>query len=196
MHRPVRQFPLSLALLCAALLGAVTGGCKSPRGASPSERRAAVDDMLLETLDRLYELDPEVRVEIENAPGYAVFSSVSATVLFVGGGNGYGVLIDNDTGERTYMRTAELGVGFGVGVQDLRAVFVFRDRETLERFGTAGWEFGGQAQAEMSSEEGGASAQGETSLSSPMRIYRITDAGVALSARIDGTRFWPDPRLN
>ncbi|MBK8975405.1 MAG: hypothetical protein IPM29_05730 [Planctomycetes bacterium] len=191
--------PTGTILRSATLLGCVAllaAACAGPRGASPADRRAYVDDMAERALDRLAELDSTARASVDIAPGYAVFSNVSAQVLFVGGGNGFGLVQDNDTGRRTYMRMAQLGVGFGVGLQDFRAVFVFDDRATLERFTVSGWEFGGQAQAEMADAGDGPSAQAATSISDPLHIYRITEAGIALSARLDGTRYWPDDELN
>jgi lipid-binding SYLF domain-containing protein len=44
------------------------------------------------------------------------------------------VVRDNQTGRDIYMKMGEFGIGLGLGVKDFRAVFVFHDHATVERF--------------------------------------------------------------
>ena len=41
---------------------------------------------------------------------------------------------DNETGGNTFMNMGEVGIGFGLGVKDFRAVFVFHERDTMKKF--------------------------------------------------------------
>ncbi len=84
---------------------------------------------------------------------------------------------------------AELNVGFGVGVQDFRAVFVFNNKNVIQRFIYSGWEFGGDAEAGAKLNHDGAEA-GASGTLSDIDIYRITKTGVVLAATVGGTKYW------
>ena len=80
-----------------------------------------------ETLANLYTERPETKSVIKNAAGYAVFNNINANVYILSAGNGYGVAVGNSTGEKTYMKMYLVGIGPGIGVKDIRAVFVFKE---------------------------------------------------------------------
>ena len=89
----------------------------------------------------------------------------------------------------------EVGLGIGLGAKDFRAVFVFDNREVMNRFVDNGWGFGGQADAAVKADEKGAAVAGEVMLDG-IKIYQLIDTGLALQATIKGTRFWKDSELN
>ncbi|MFO1460664.1 MAG: hypothetical protein U1G08_14820 [Verrucomicrobiota bacterium] len=57
------------------------------------------------------------------------------------------------------MRVASLGGGLGMGVKDLRVVFIFNDRAVLQQFMDSGWQFGGKADASAKYKDSGVSAE-------------------------------------
>ncbi|HMO65641.1 MAG TPA: hypothetical protein PKE47_10550 [Verrucomicrobiota bacterium] len=166
---------------------------------------------------------PQLRERVEMAAGHAVFSNLRVQVLLLGGGGGGGLLKDR-SGKETFMRMGEAAVGLGLGARQLRALFIFHDDATLERFRTQGWEFGGRAEAAavvsgnvgaagtVSAQAGGTGAatgagveggagvdaQGTAQAAggSGMEIYEFTRNGLVLRAAINGTRFWVDGDLN
>jgi lipid-binding SYLF domain-containing protein len=148
------------------------------------------------TLAKLYAQKPEAKAKIKSAAGYAVFSNVGTYILLVSAGQGYGVVVDNATGKKTYMKMAQVGAGVGLGVKDFRAVFIFRNEGVMSHFVDKGWEFGGQADAAAKSGEKGAAVSGETYVESGIEIYQLTEAGVALQATVAGTKYWKDGALN
>ncbi|MHC4513423.1 MAG: lipid-binding SYLF domain-containing protein [Planctomycetota bacterium] len=170
-------------------------GCATPGGATPAEKRGAINDLCNETLANLYSQKPDARAEIERAPGYAVFQQIGIKILMAGTGNGYGVAVDNANGKRTFMRMAQLDAGPGLGVKKFRAVFVFGNKQTFQQFVEKGWQFGGQAEAEAKANEAGVAATADAKLAD-LRVYRITDAGLALQATVNGTKYWKDEDLN
>jgi lipid-binding SYLF domain-containing protein len=181
---------LTVLLACAALIG----GCATT-GTTPDERRQAMQDMRQTVLTDLYRLRPDARSQIRDATGYAVLSNANINVVLASFGGGFGIVRDNATGKDTYMRMGEVGVGFGMGVKDFRAVFVFHDRATLDRFIDVGWEFGAHADAAARAGEMGGAVGGEI-LVNNITIYQITEAGLALQATVKGTRYWRDRALN
>ncbi len=183
---------ISRVLVLLLIAGLVA--CNAP-GNTKSERRNHINSMQREVLADLYKLKPDSKDEIASAPGYAVFSNVSLKVIFAGVGNGFGVVVDNSNGSKTYMKMGEVGVGLGVGVKDFRAVFIFQSREVMNRFIEQGWAFGGEADAAAKAEEKGAAVGGEV-LADDIKVYQLTESGLALQAMITGTKYWKDSELN
>lgn len=188
-------------LLLTALILIVSFGLAAcgPKGDTAADKRRVVRDMRADTLNDLYEIRPETRGRLRQAVGYGVFSNIETKIMFVGGGSGYGVVVDNANGKETFMRMAKLHGGVGLGVQDFRAVFVFNDRATMQTFIEEGWQFGGGADASLKAGEKGAAASGDVMVDTevqPMEIYQFTESGVALSATAAGTKYWKDKELN
>lgn len=215
MHtNPSRSTPLLLFLALA--------GCATPKGETVDDKRAYVRNMRDEALADLYRAKPELRARLEKAAGYGVFSDISVKILLVGSGHGYGVVVDNKTGTETYMRMAQVGVGYGLGLKDFRAVFLFKDKGTLDSFVEKGWDFGGTAEAAATTGGSGVAAGGQTSvgaagaaagtggayggggkagesqesLGGPLEVYVFTKSGISLQAMVAGTKYWKDGELN
>jgi lipid-binding SYLF domain-containing protein len=110
-------------------------------------------------------------------------------------GGGVGVVRNNETDDDTFMRMGEVGIGLGAGVKDFRAVFVFHDREALDRFMDVGIAVGGQADAAAKAGDLGAAVGGEAIVDN-VTVYQLTQSGLALQATIKGTRYWRDSQLN
>jgi len=161
-----------------------------------AEQRAEIRKMRDQTLADLYKQRPELRAKVEKAPGYAVFSNVGVQVVFFGGAGGHGVAVDNNTGKEIFMSMAQVSAGLGVGIKDFRAVFIFRDQTTLNKFIYSGWEFGAEAGAAMKSETKGGAVSEAESAKSAIEIYQLTKAGAIAEATVAGTKYWMDSRLN
>jgi lipid-binding SYLF domain-containing protein len=161
---------------------------------SPAEDRKDYISMKNKTLSDLYKVRPGVKAEIANAPGYAVFSNANVNLIFASFGGGYGV-VQPKGAKPVYMHMGEVGIGFGLGVKDFRAVFVFHDKATMDKFINSGWEFGAQADAAAKASDKGAAVGGEVVIDG-ISIYQLTEAGLALQATVKGTKFWKNDKLN
>lgn len=170
-------------------------GCSSLSRKSNEERRQTIRTMRQDVLSDLYRIRPEVRERIQTAPGYAVFSNANVNVIFASFSGGYGVVRDNTNGQDIYMRMGEAGLGFGLGVKDFRAVFIFNTTTAMNRFLDVGWEFGAHADAAVKASDKGLAVAGEVVVSD-VTIYSMTESGLALQATLKGTRYWPDDELN
>jgi lipid-binding SYLF domain-containing protein len=186
MIRSVLALPLLIVLL---------GGCATTGGTTPQEKRQAILTMKDETLVELYRLRPEAKAKIAAAPGYAVFSNANINVIVASFTGGRGVVINGASGKTTFMKMGEAGVGFGAGIKDFRAVFVFHNRTTLDRFLNSGWEFGGHADAAAKAGDAGGAVAGEL-LFDGVTVYQLTQNGLALQATVKGTKYWKDDELN
>jgi hypothetical protein len=183
-----------LILLMAGLLTAT--GCVAPRGQNVTQRQASVQDMRLAALEELHAEYPESRDKMALAAGYGVFRAMGTALLFGGVSNGYGVITDSRTGKDTYMRAFTGSAGLGFGIKEYRLVILFYDAAIMEHFITAGWDFGAQAGATMTSGTEGGEVTGTTSFTRSMDIYEFTKEGIFLRADLSATRFWPAKDLN
>ena len=163
--------------------------------ATPAQKRAAIDKMAKETLAELFKTKPEVKTEIAESAGYAVFSEAGAMVLFAGGSGGSGVAVNNKTvphKHRTYMNVAQASIGIGAGVKDVRTVFVFKTPQALEQFVNKGWEASGQASAAAAAADKGGAASMDKSFvnESTVSMYQLTPTGLIAEATVAGKKFW------
>ena len=181
-----------LAILMLILFSGCTATGLTAR--DPEVRRQAILNMRNEVLTELYAIRPDTEAQIFSAVGFAVFSNASVSlVLNVGGG--VGIVRNNSTGEDTYLRMGEVGIGLGAGVTDVRLVIVFHSEDALTRFTDAGFTVGGDADVAARAGELGA-AIGAEAIADNVTVYQITESGLALQASVQAARYWSDPDLN
>lgn len=186
---------VSIRLITSLMLSFTLVACASTGGGSKLEKQQEVLKMKDETLTKLYAKQPDIRAQINSAPGYAVFSNASVNLLLVSMGTGYGVAKDLRKEQYIYMSMAEGGVGIGAGVKDYRIVMIFHTTDAINRFIDGGWSFGGNADAAAKVGSRGNSTEGET-YSGDVSVYTLTESGLALQATVKGAKFWKDDELN
>jgi lipid-binding SYLF domain-containing protein len=175
-------------LLAGAALAADTTRVEQQR----QDIRKTGDQAMAELLQRR----PELSEKIERAAGYGAFNSVGVQVAFFGGGGGSGVVVDKTTGREHFMRMAQVTAGIGLGVKDLRIVFIFHDVESMNKFVYSGWEFGGEAEAGAKSGDKGGAAAVNRLVDRGIEVFPLTQAGVSATATLGGTKYWKDGSLN
>jgi lipid-binding SYLF domain-containing protein len=180
--------------LCGLLVILIFTGCATTAGNTPASKRQAVIDMRNTALKDLYNERPGARTKITAAPGYAVFSNFDIALFMISGGAGYGAVTPKG-GKPVFMNMGQLGVGLGWGVTDFRAIFVFHDKATMNKFINEGWEFGANADAAAKAGDKGVAIGGEVVLDG-ITIYQLTETGLALRASVRGTKYWKDSGLN
>ncbi len=177
------------------LASIVLSACGPTNTRSLEDRRSSILDMRDRSLTELYKVKPHARKVISDAPGYAVFSNKNVNIIFASFSGGYGVVSNNQTGKKTYMKMGEVGVGLGLGVKDFRAVFVFHNKTIMNQFIYSGWNFGGHVDAAAKASDAGG-AYGAEVLIGGITIYQLTKSGLALQATLKGTKYWRDNKLN
>lgn len=149
-----------------------------------------------EAMTALLEKRPELREKIDRAAGYGAFDNVGVQVAFFGGGGGRGIVVDKTTNKEHFMRMAQVNVGLGLGVKDLRVIFIFHDAESLNRFVYSGWEFGGEVEAAAKSDSKGGAASHAQLTDRGIEVYALTKSGISATATLGGTKYWKDGSLN
>lgn len=183
------------ALFAVLALSLALTGCSPGGKLTNAEKIQAIDTMADETVQRLYTEKPSAKDEVKKAAGYAAFSNGNINIIFASMGGGYGVVVDNKTGNKTYMKMGSGGIGLGLGAKDYRQVMIFNTKETMDKFVESGWVFGGHADAAAKAGDKGGEASGEGAIGD-VKVYSMTEAGLALQATVTGTKYWKDDELN
>lgn len=184
------------SLLLAAFLLLFVTACAGVKGDTKQEKRNAVQQMRKETLSDLYKLSPGARQEIANSAGYAVFSNVGVNILLLSTARGWGVAHNNRTGNNTYMKMFSAGAGVGMGIKDFRGIFIFANQQVFDDFVDSGWQAGGQADLALKAEDQGVAAAAAIDVAPGIRLYQLTESGIAAQATIQGTKYRKDDELN
>lgn len=164
-------------VILTLLVGPVAmAGLFGPKGSDVEEKKNNVRKQREEMLAEVYKAKPELRAKIESAAGYATFKNLNVNLLLLATANGYGMVVDNQTGKETFMRMASLGGGVGAGVKDVRVVFVFNDATVMKQFVDSGWQFGGTADAAAKYEDTGIA--GEATGKANVSVKQGVNAGV------------------
>ena len=185
-----------LVICTLAILLAHIAGCSNPKGLNTAERQDYVRQMKDRTLQELYSAKPETKEKVKRAAGYGVFSNANINIIFASVGDGYGVVVDNETGNETFMKMGLGGLGLGIGVKDYRSVLIFYTKSNLSDFINKGWEFGAHADAAAKSGEKGGAVGAAGEIRGDTEIYQFTKHGIAIQATVTGAKYWKDKELN
>ena len=175
----MRSLALCFGLVAGLLCSDSGAQIFSPRGKDVEEKQGKVRKQRDEILAELYRTNANMTEKVENAAGYATFKTKDINLLLVASGSGYGVITDK-AGNETFMRVASLGAGLGMGVQDLRVIFIFNDAAFMHTFIDQGWQFGGKADASAKYQDAGAAASQNVKATPDFR-----EGAVATSASAD-----------
>lgn len=168
-------------------------GCVAP-GENPSQKRSNIAEMQDESLQDFYQKKPELQQIVKQAAGYAILKTWTMGII-PGGGAGYGVLVDNATGKKTYLQMGQFSLGVIFMAKDGRTLLVFDDAQTMQDFTTGKWVGGGAVDATFAFGEFGGQANA-TGYFDKVRVYELTKNGVALRAYMPLIKYSPYSKLN
>ena len=120
-----------------------------------------------------------------------MFDSFKVAFLLSGGG-GVGVAVNSATGQRTYMKMGNGGIGLGLGGQSYQIVFFFENQKAFNRFVTKGW----HADASANAAAGTKGANEVASFNDGVAIFQLTNKGRMAQADVSGTKYWKHKKLN
>jgi lipid-binding SYLF domain-containing protein len=180
-------------LLLAALLSACA---VNPSENQKEATRKDIAEMSASTLQRLYRDFPGSKRHVEGAYGHAIFSNYGVSAFWLGGAGGQGAAVRRESGERVFMKMAEVQAGMGFGARKFQIVWVFETQAAFDQFVNSGWELGAQATAAAASKGEGAAVEGALSVSRGVWLYQMTETGVALELMAKGTKYFKDADLN
>ncbi|MFQ5878158.1 MAG: YSC84-related protein [Acidobacteriota bacterium] len=182
---------VAAALVVGSILAVAPGSAHAEKRSRARAKRAEIDAMASETLERLFSKSRKSKELYARAYGYAVFDNLKISLGLTGGG-GAGVAVHKASGRRIYMKMGTAGLNLGLGGQKYQVVFLFQDSKTFNSFVDKGW----QADASASAVAGKAGVNAETTFTNGLAIFQLTEGGLMLQADISGTKYWKYKKLN
>jgi len=185
---------LGRILITAALFASLASVGAFAAG-SKADKQAEIQKVTQASLQRFYKSDPTLKSQVEQAPGYGVFTTYGLSFL-IGGAGGKGVVHDRATGKDTYMAMAQASAGVQIGAAESETLIIFNTAKALHDFVNSGWELGagGGAGAGMQGKTSG-SAVSESVITGAL-YYTLTKTGLQAGGALAGTKFWKDEALN
>lgn len=110
----------------------VLHACTSVPVEEREARRSEIDQQAEKTIQLVKQQYPEFEQAFEESAGYFTAVVSTATVAVVGGGLGTGVLVDKESGERSYLDVKRYDFGAGLGKVEKRAIVLARDAAAIE----------------------------------------------------------------
>jgi len=187
----MKKFKISMLMLSLFIM---FSGFWSGDSNEDLRKKRVVDSQ--EILKMLYKHAPEARNIVRKSYAYATFSNLGVNLVILSAEGGTGLAHNNRTGKNTYMNMGSGGVGFGLGVKDFRAVFLFENKKVFDSFVNSGWEANAQADAAAKAGKAGGALSAAITVAPGIRLYKLTKNGLAIQATIQGTKYWKDGDLN
>jgi len=159
-----------------------------------AKKQAEIRKVTQASLQKFYKAKPELKGEVEKAPGYAVFTTYGLSFL-LGGAGGKGIAHDNKTKKDTFMHLAQASAGAQVGIAESETLIVFASQKDLDEFITKGWEGSGSGsiQAGAGGKSVGPASGGQ---GAEAKTYTLTKNGLQVGLAVAGTKIWKDKDLN
>ena len=146
--------------------------------------------------DHPVRIPPDARSAVEQAGGYAVFGTFGIKLLFAGGQQGKGMVVNKRTHRQTFVKMVGVQAGLGFGVAKTRLIFIFETVSSMQSFIDQGWQFGASGSLSAAADSQGGMFTGAASVSPGVFVYQITDTGLAAQITATGTKFFKDDALN
>jgi lipid-binding SYLF domain-containing protein len=181
---------LTVAAVSVSFLASSGGALANDK----AKKQAEVREKVQQTLNDFYNADAKLKGEVENAAGYAAFTTYGLSFI-VGGAGGSGLAHNNKTKKDTFMSLGLASAGVQIGASDTRYLFVFSDAKALQQFIDKGWTAGGAAAAGVGA-GGEKTAGGGAGEFQGGKLYMLTKAGLQAGGAVEGTKAWKDKKLN
>lgn len=164
---------------------------------SVAEQRRQIDELSQKTLEKLYAKYPHAQRIIESkCYAWATLSNSGVKVLFIGSSHGRGVAVNNQTGERVYLRMKELSAGLGLGAKEYNLIFLINTKDAWENFIVGKTRFGASAEASADDGVSGGTVEGAEYVAPGVWVFQMTTKGLTLEATLKGTKIYKDKKLN
>ncbi len=189
---------VALALLVTAFLAGCQSTGQDGKPLTPAEimqKRDATLKMSTTGLDALIKQNPAVQKEIDQAAGYAVFTTTNVNIVLILVARGEGVLFDKRRKDPIFMQALKTGEGLGAGYQDQYQVAIFKTPGAIDQFlltSIDGRRGGIDVDANYSAGSGGTIR----SFNPEITFYTVGLSGYDLQANYGGTLYLVDQQLN
>ena len=183
-----------LSIISVALILILSAGIASAK--TPEEKRAKLDKMSVEVIERVCKKYPAARERLENCYAYATLSNSSIKYGFWGTDHGRGVAVNKITGEKIYVKMREVTVGLNFGAKEYDLLFIIDDETAWQRFISGNIKFGSEAVFTASDGVNGISESTASISARGVKVYQLTKKALAIELTFKGARIRPFRTLN
>ena len=163
---------------------------------TPDETRAKLNRMSTEVLERMYKAYPASRSEMDRAYAYSTISSSSVKLGFWGSDRGRGIAVNNETGEKIYVKMSEITIGLNIGAKEYDLLFIIQNKAAWDRFISGNIKFGTEATAAATDGVSGGAVADAKIIANGVWVYQIDKKGLALELTFKGAQIKPIKSLN
>ena len=164
--------------------------------ASPEEQRAKLDEMSGQVLQRIYQKYPSAERVVRNVYAYCTISASSVKFGFFGDDRGRGVAVNNQTGERVYVKMKEVSVGVSVGAKEYDLLFLISNKEAWDNFISGKIKFASEVSAQANDGINGDSFADANLVAKGVWVYQLDKKGLAFEMSLKGAKISPYKTLN
>ena len=163
---------------------------------TPDELRAELNEMSVKVIDRVSEKYPSAKYAVKSAYAYCTISASSIKWGFWGDDHGRGVAVNNETGERIYVKMKEVSLGVNFGAKEYDLLFLIANKEAWDRFISGNIKFGTEVSAQASDSVNGDTFADATIIANGVWVYQLDKKGLAVELTFKGARISPYRTLN
>lgn len=163
---------------------------------SVDEQRAELNEMREKVLDRMYKKYPDSKSAVENAYGYCTISASGVKLGFWGDDRGRGMVVNNETGEKIYVKMKEASLGINFGAKEYDLLFIIQNQEAWKSFTSGSIKFGTETSAQASDGVSGGTFANATIIANGVWVYQLDKKGLAVELTFKGARITPYKTLN
>lgn len=163
---------------------------------SPEQQRAELNEMSGQVLERVSQKYPSAKNAVESAYAYCTISASGIKWGLVGDDHGRGVAVNNETGERIYVKMKEVSVGVNFGAKEYDLLFLIANKEAWDRFISGNIKFGSEVSAQASDGVSGDTFSDATIVANGVWVYQLDKKGLAVELSFKGAKISPYRTLN
>ena len=188
----MRKKFFQLILLALILMTASSALAKE----TPEQLKAKLNDMSGQVLARMYEKYPSSQSAIQNVYAYCTISASSVKWGFWGDDRGRGVAVNNQTGERIYVKMNEVSLGVNFGAKEYDLLFLITNKAAWDKFISGNIKFGSEASAQVSDGVSGGTFAQANIVADGVWVYQLDKKGLAFELSLKGAKISPYKNLN
>ena len=189
-----KTFWAKIILMTLVLMAALTATAFAKE--TPDETRAKLNKMSTEVLERMYKAYPASRSEMDRAYAYSTISSSSVKLGFWGTDRGRGIAVNNETGEKIYVKMNEVTLGINIGAKEYDLLFIIQNQKAWERFISGNIKFGAEVTAAATDGVSGGAVADAQIIADGVWVYQVDKKGLALEMTFKGGQIKPIKELN
>ena len=174
----------------------MTAGTVFAAKESPDQLRAKLNDMSRQVLERMYQKYPSAERAMQKVYGYCTISASSVKWGFWGDDHGRGVAVNNETGQRIYVKMKEVSLGVNFGAKEYDLLFVILNKEAWNKFVSGNIKFGTEVSAQAYDGVSGNTFAEASIVADGVWVYQLDKKGLAVELTFKGARISPYRTLN